>query len=293
MIRGCYEKFGGYQRYKRDFVPPRVYPVKVPGQNFLINPEVCPQMAGECGAGDGVGVLEIGPGIGVLTVELAKHAEKVVAIELDKRLLPILDETLAECDNVEIVNADVLKLDLREFIKEKFDGLRVVVCANLPYYITSPVIMLLLESRLPIEAITVMVQKEAAQRLCAKVGERQAGAVTVAVDFYSRAKTLFEVSRHSFIPVPKVDSCVIHFDVRTEPPIKVADEAGFFRMVKAAFGQRRKTAANGISAGTGIEKLQIATAIERAGFDPSVRAESLSMEELAKLFNEIEATIKS
>ena len=261
------------------------------GQNFLIDPDVCPQMAKLSGAQKGVGVLEIGPGIGILTAELAKVAEKVVAVELDKRLLPILSETLAEFDNIEIINDDILKLDLKKLIEEKFGGMRVVVCANLPYYITSPVIMLLLESRLPVEAVTVMVQKEAAERLCAPVGSRQAGAVTVAVDYYSKASQLFEVTRDSFLPAPKVDSRVIRFDIRREPPISVKNEAGFFRMVKAAFGQRRKTAANGISAGTGIEKGQIAAAIERAGFDPNVRAESLKMEELARLFNEIENRI--
>lgn len=261
---------------------------KALGQNFLIDPFICPEMAKICGAGKGVGVLEIGPGIGILTAELAKRADKVVTVELDKRLLPVLGETLAEFDNIEIINADILKLDLMKLIEEKFSGMRVVVCANLPYYITSPVIMLLLESRIPVEAITVMVQKEAAERLCAQVGNRQAGAVTVAVDYYSQAKKMFDVSRHSFIPSPKVDSCVIRFDVRCEPSVCVKNEAGFFRMVKAAFGQRRKTAANGISAGTGIEKEQIIAAIERAGFDPNVRAESLKMEELAKLFNEIE-----
>ncbi len=258
------------------------------GQNFLIDPDICPAMAKASGAKKGVGVLEIGPGIGILTAEIAKLAEKVVAVELDKRLLPILDETLAEFDNIEIINADILKLDLMKLIEEKFSGMRVVVCANLPYYITSPVIMLLLESRIPVEAVTVMVQKEAAERLCAQVGNRQAGAVTVAVDYYSQAKKIFDVSKHSFIPSPKVDSCVVRFDVRTEPPVSVKNEAGFFKMVKAAFGQRRKTAANGISAGTGIEKEQITAAIERAGFDPNVRAESLKMDELAKLFNEIE-----
>lgn len=258
------------------------------GQNFLIDPDICPEMARVSGAQKGVGVLEIGPGIGVLTAELAKLAEKVVTVELDARLLPILGETLADFDNVEVVQGDILKLDLPRLIEEKFAGLRVVVCANLPYYITSPVIMLLLESRLPLETITVMVQKEAGERLCAKVGSRKAGAVTVAVDYFAQAEILFEVSRTSFVPAPKVDSFVIQLDVRKEPPITVQNEAGFFRMVKAAFGQRRKTAANAISAGMVIDKAAIAAAIERAGFDPNVRAESLSMEELAKLSCEIE-----
>lgn len=258
------------------------------GQNFLIDPDVCPAMAKESQAQKGVGVLEIGPGIGVLTAELAKLAEKVVTVELDERLLPILGETLADFENVDLVHADILKINLPKLLEEKFAGLRVVVCANLPYYITSPVIMLLLESRLPIEMITVMVQKEAGERLCARVGDRKAGAVTVAVDYFANAQVLFEVSRTCFVPAPKVDSFVIQLDVRQEPPIAIQNEAGFFRMVKAAFGQRRKTAANAISAGMNIEKAQIAAAIERAGFDPNVRAESLSMEELAKLFCEIE-----
>ncbi len=158
---------------------------KALGQNFLVNPSVCPRMAESSGAGPGVGVLEIGPGIGVLTQELCQLADKVVAVELDKRLLPVLGETLAEFDNIRIVNADVLKLDLNRLIAEEFDGLEVVVCANLPYYITSPVIMKLLEDRLPVKAITVMVQKEAAQRICAPVGSRESGAVTVSVNYYA------------------------------------------------------------------------------------------------------------
>ena len=164
------------------------------GQNFIVNPSVCPRMAEESGIDENCGVIEIGAGIGVLTAELAKRAKKVVVIEIDTKLLPILDETLKDFDNIEIINQDVLKTDLAALIKEKFDGMPVYVCANLPYYITSPVIMALLESRLPIEAITVMVQKEAAQRLCAPVGSRLSGAVTVAVDYYAEAKKLFDVS---------------------------------------------------------------------------------------------------
>ena len=212
------------------------------GQNFLIDPDVCPAMAQASGAQKGVGVLEIGPGIGVLTAELAKLAEKVVTVELDERLLPILEETLVDFDNVEVVQGDILKINLPELLEEKFAGMRIVVCANLPYYITSPVVMLLLESRLPIDRITVMVQKEAGERLCAEVGSRTAGAVTVAVDYFAQAEILFEVARTSFVPAPKVDSFVIQLEVRKEPPIATQDEAGFFRMVKAAFGQRRKTA---------------------------------------------------
>ena len=191
------------------------------GQNFITDPAVCPQMASLCGVTKEAGVIEIGPGCGVLTVELAKRAAKVVAIELDARLLPVLAETLEDCRNVEVVNADVMKTDLRALIETHFPGMPVYVCANLPYYITSPVIMYLLQSRLPVENITVMVHKEAAERLCAKVGERESGAVTVAVDYYARAEELFSVGRDSFTPAPKVDSKVI----RLEPDGSVASES--------------------------------------------------------------------
>lgn len=255
---------------------------KALGQNFLINPSVCPQMAECCGA-DGQGVLEIGPGVGVLTAELAKRAQKVVSLELDKRLLPVLAETLADFDNVTIVNDDVLKVDLRALLEEHFAGMEVCVCANLPYYITSPVIMRLLEERLPFRSITVMVQKEAADRLCAPVGSREAGAVTVAVQYYARAEKLFSVSRGSFLPAPNVDSAVIRLQIRETPAVAVTDERKFFRMVKAAFGQRRKTALNAISAGMALQKADVASALERAGLLANIRAEQLSMEELAAL----------
>ena len=253
------------------------------GQNFLINPTVCPRMAEACGADSDTGVLEIGAGIGVLTAELAKRAKKVVSLELDTRLIPVLAETLGEFSNVEVLNADVLKLDLNKLIDDCFQGMHVAVCANLPYYITSPVIMALLESRIPVDAVTVMVQKEAAARLCAPVGSRDAGAVTVAVNYYAQAEKLFDVSAGSFMPAPKVDSSVIRLNIRKEPPVEVSDEKFFFRVIKAAFGQRRKTASNSLSAGLGIPKDKVSTAITAAGFDPSVRAESLTMQELARL----------
>ncbi len=257
------------------------------GQNFIVNPSICPRMAEESGIDENSGVIEIGAGIGVLTAELAKRAKKVVVIEIDTKLLPILDETLKDFDNIEIINQDVLKTDLAALIKEKFDGMPVYVCANLPYYITSPVIMSLLESKLPLEAITVMVQKEAAQRLCAPVGSRFSGAVTAAVDYYADAYKLFDVSAGSFMPAPKVDSCVIRMDIRPEPENPVSDEKLFFRMVHAAFGQRRKTAANSISSGMGVSKEIIARAIEECGFEPSVRAETLNMSDLAMLSEKI------
>lgn len=266
---------------------------KALGQNFIVNPSVCPRMAEESGIDETCGVIEIGAGIGVLTAELAKRAKKVVCVELDTRLLPILAETLADFDNIEIINQDVLKTDLAALIEEKFEDMPVYVCANLPYYITSPVIMTLLESRLPIESITVMVQKEAAQRLCAPVGSRLSGAVTVAVDYYAEAQKLFDVSAGSFMPAPKVDSAVIRMDIRKNPEIEITDEALFFRMVHAAFGQRRKTAANSISAGSGIPKDVVIKAIEECGFEPSVRAEGLTMQELSHLSEKIGSLLKN
>lgn len=256
---------------------------KALGQNFLVNPGVCPRMAEECGADENTGVIEIGAGVGVLTKELAKRAKKVVSIELDTRLLPVLNETLAEFDNIEIVNEDILKVDLAKLIKEKFGDMRVVVCANLPYYITSPVIMLLLENKLPIDSVTVMIQKEVADRICAKPGSRNAGAITVCVDYYSQAEKLFDVGKGSFIPMPKVDSSVIRLDIRKDKPIDVGDEELFFRLVKAAFAQRRKTLLNSVSNTLGISKEIVSSALEKSGIDQNVRAENLTMEELAKL----------
>ena len=257
------------------------------GQNFLINPSVCPKMAEQSGAKKGVGVIEVGPGIGVLTCQLAERADRVVAIELDKRLLPVLDETLAEYDNIRIINDDILKIDLKELIETEFSGMEVVVCANLPYYITSPVIMKLLEDRLPINALTVMVQKEAAQRICAEVGSRQSGAVTVAVNYYAKPQILFGVSAGSFMPAPKVDSAVIRLDILKEPCVQVEDEELFFKVVKAAFSQRRKTLPNSLSAGLQISKLTVTDALNRANVPVNYRAEQLTMEQLAKISNAI------
>lgn len=257
------------------------------GQNFLINPSVCPKMAEQSGAKKGVGVIEVGPGIGVLTCQLAERADRVVAIELDKRLLPVLDETLAEYDNIKIINDDILKIDLKKLIETEFSGMDVVVCANLPYYITSPVIMKLLEDKLPINALTVMVQKEAAQRICAEVGSRQSGAVTVAVNYYAKPQILFGVSAGSFMPAPKVDSAVIRLDILKEPCVQVEDEELFFKVVKAAFSQRRKTLPNSLSAGLQISKLTVTNALNRANVPVNYRAEQLTMEQLAKISNAI------
>lgn len=257
------------------------------GQNFLINPSVCPKMAEQSGAKKGVGVIEVGPGIGVLTCQLAERADRVVAIELDKRLLPVLDETLAEYDNIKIINDDILKIDLKKLIETELSGMEVVVCANLPYYITSPVIMKLLEDRLPINALTVMVQKEAAQRICAEVGSRQSGAVTVAVNYYAKPQILFGVSAGSFMPAPKVDSAVIRLDILKEPCVQVEDEELFFKVVKAAFSQRRKTLPNSLSAGLQISKVTVTNALNRANVPVNYRAEQLTIEQLAKISNAI------
>ena len=259
---------------------------KALGQNFLVNPSVCPRMAELSGAGRGVGVIEVGPGIGVLTNELCGLADKVVAIELDKRLLPVLDETLEEYDNIKVVNADVLELDLHTLIAEEFQGMEVVVCANLPYYIISPVIMKLLEDRLPISSVTVMVQKEAAQRICAKVGSRESGAVTVSVNYYAEPELLFGVSAGSFMPAPKVDSAVLRLNIRKEPPVKT-DEAAFFKVIKAAFSQRRKVLSNSLSAGLGIDKAKASLILEKAGVAANARAEQLSLEDFAAIANQL------
>lgn len=261
---------------------------KALGQNFLINPDVCPRMTESLCADENTGVLEIGPGIGVLTKELCKAAGRVVAVELDKRLVPVLEETLAEFDNLEIINADVMKTDLNLLIKEKFSGCKSVkVCANLPYYITSPVIMTLLESRLPIEEIVVMVQKEAGERLCAEVGSRQAGAVTAAVNYYADSEILFDVLRDSFVPAPKVDSVVIRLKIRRERKYRAKDEKKFFTVIKCAFSQRRKTALNSISNTMGIPKESISAVFDSLGIDKGIRAEKLTMDDFINIAEKI------
>lgn len=257
------------------------------GQNFIIDPHICPRIAEEGNAQSGYGVLEIGTGIGVLTKELAMRADKVTAVEIDKRLLPILGETLAEFDNVNIINDDVMKCNLHEIIEENFSGLRVAVCANLPYYITSPILMLLLENHLPIDSITVMVQKEAAQRLCAKVGTRESGAITVGVNYYGTVKKLFDVSRGSFMPSPNVDSAVIRIDLNHETRLPEDEEKFFFRMVKSGFSQRRKTAANAFASLMDIPKEKTYSALEAIGLPKTARIESLDMEQLIALSAEL------
>ena len=264
---------------------------KALGQNFIVNPSVCPRIA-EMGGAVGCGVLEIGAGFGVLTDQLARVAKKVVCVEIDQRLLPVLDETLAEHNNVTIVNKDVMETDLKALIAEHFEGMEVVVCANLPYYITSPILMRLLEEDLPVKSITVMVQKEAGERICARPGTRQSGALTAAVWFYSEPKQLFHVSRGSFMPAPDVDSSVIRLDVRPEAPVKVEDKKDFFRVVKAAFAQRRKTVHNSLSSSLGLPKDKIGQAMDEAGVARNARAEQLTLEEFAALANALHHIIK-
>ena len=257
---------------------------KALGQNFLIDPDVCPEMAASLNANAHTAALEIGPGIGVLTKELCKVCGKVACIELDKRLFPVLDETLGEFNNLKIIEGDALKMDLKSLIETEFKGMNSVkVCANLPYYITSPLIMKLLESKLPVDDIVVMVQKEAAERLCAPIGSRECGAVTVAANYYAEPEMLFDVGREAFMPSPKVDSAVMRLKIRKKPPVEIQDEAKFFKVVKAAFSQRRKTAANCLSAGLGISKSDAAAALAKAGKSEKDRAESFSMQDFETL----------
>lgn len=252
------------------------------GQNFLTDPTVCPEMA-YAAADENTGVLEIGPGIGVLTAELCKTAKKVVTIELDERLRPVLAKTLADFENVKVIFGDAMKLDLRQIIEENFsDCENVTVCANLPYYITSPIIMMLLESKLPIKSITVMIQKEAAERLCAPIPSREVGAVTLSAAYFSKGEILFSVGRESFTPSPNVDSTVIRLNILEKPPVTVKSEKNFFALIRAAFTHRRKTLVNSVSS-AGFSKEDILAGLEALGIKPTARAEELSLSQFAAL----------
>ena len=257
------------------------------GQNFLTDPSVCPAMA-EAAADAETGVIEIGPGIGVLTVELAEIAKKVIAVEVDERLRPILAKTLEDYPNASVIFSDVLKLDLKKLIEDEFaDCKRVTICANLPYYITSPIIMSLLESRLPVESITVMVQKEAAERLTADIPGRAVGAVTLAAAFYAERELLFGVPRGSVTPSPNVDSAVIQFTVRQTAAAEVKDEKMLFRLIRGAFEHRRKTLVNSVSAAGVVPKQTLTDALEKLGIPLTVRAEQLSLEQFAALADNV------
>lgn len=265
------------------------------GQNFLIDPEVCPRMAEESGVTKETGVIEVGPGFGVLTQQLALRADKVVAIELDKRLPEVLADTLSDFDNVTVVSGDVMEIDLHKLIAEQFpDHKDIVVCANLPYYITSPVIMKLLEEQLPVRSLVVMVQKEAAVRICARPGQRECGAVSVAVQYYAEPEILFDVKRDSFFPAPNVDSAVMKLDVRSAPPEVLADldQKAFFRVVQAAFSQRRKTVCNSLSSGLSLPKDAVKVLLADANIPETARAEQLTVEQFGALCRAVERQSK-
>ena len=260
---------------------------KAKGQNFLIAPWVPESIAVESGVTEDVGVLEIGPGIGPLTQQLCLRAGKVCAVELDNRLKPILDITVGEFDNLEIIWNDVLKLDVPALVKEKFGSLRPMACANLPYYITSPILTALLEAEC-FEAVTVMVQKEVAQRIAAKPGSADYSAFTVFCQYYAEPELLFDVPAHCFLPQPKVTSAVITLRTRSEKNWDILDEEVFFRTVRASFAMRRKKLSNGLASGfPELGKTGAAEVIEAAGFDVNVRGETLSIPEFARIANEI------
>ncbi len=257
------------------------------GQNFLIENWVPRDIARASGAGPGKGVLEIGPGIGPLTTELSLLADKVVSVELDRSLLPILAETLAGRDNAEIVSGDILKTDIPALVREKFSGLDPIACANLPYYITSPILTALLEADC-FESVTVMVQKEVAQRIAAAPGSADYSAFTVFCQYYAEPELLFDVPAHCFLPQPKVTSAVIQLKVRKNREWDILDENIFFRTVRASFAMRRKKLSNGLASGfPELGKSGAAEVIERAGLDPNIRGETLGIPEFAKIANEI------
>ncbi|MBR4201008.1 MAG: ribosomal RNA small subunit methyltransferase A [Oscillospiraceae bacterium] len=253
------------------------------GQNFLIDPEVCPAIAEYGIPAKECGVLEIGTGFGVLTQQLALRSEQVVAVELDRRLKPVLTETLADFSNIRVVWQDIMKVPLQDFLQEQFGTREVAVCANLPYYITSPILMHLLESGAKLQSITVMVQKEAAERLCAEIGTREAGAITAAVRLRGHAEQLFEVPRESFYPSPKVDSAVIRITPYETPLCPENALQQVLKTVKAGFGQRRKTAVNALSAGLSLPKEQVTAALADCGLTANVRFEQLDLETLLRL----------
>ncbi len=262
------------------------------GQNFLIESWVPREIADASGATAEHGVLEIGPGIGPLTRELSRRAGKVVALELDRSLKPILAETLADCPNVEVRFQDVAKTDCAALVKEAFPGLTPIVCANLPYNITTPVLTQLLECG-AFRAITVMIQREVARRICARPGTADYGAFTLLCQYHARCECLFEVPRECFLPAPKVTSAVVRMEVLDTPAVAAADEALLFRVIRAAFAQRRKTLLNALSAAFGSEmtKEALSSCISGCGLSPTVRGETLGLVEFAQLSDALRALI--
>ncbi|MBQ9941352.1 MAG: 16S rRNA (adenine(1518)-N(6)/adenine(1519)-N(6))-dimethyltransferase RsmA [Clostridia bacterium] len=260
------------------------------GQNFLIN-EAVPKKISWSSLPEGIekcACLEIGPGIGVMTVELSKLYSKVCAVEIDTKLLPLLNETLSESNNVEVINCDILKLDIAKTVKEKLDGMPCVVCANLPYYITTPVIMHLLESGYPFENITVMVQKEVADRLTSLPGSDEYGAITAAVSYYAKPRKLFNVTAGNFMPRPDVTSTVVRLDLYKTPPVEVSDEKVFFSVIKGAFAKRRKTLLNSMSGEfPQIPKEKLLEIFNLCGLSGGERGETLGINHFADIANKI------
>lgn len=254
---------------------------KAKGQNFLTQAWVPERIALEAGVDRDCGVLEVGPGVGPLTDQLTRRAGKVLAVELDTRLRPVLAETLGPRDNLELCFGDILRQDIPALVESRFSGLRIKACANLPYYITSDILAALLAAKC-FETVTVMVQKEVAQRICAAPGAADYGAFSVFCQYHARPEILFDVPPSCFIPQPKVTSAVLHLTVRTEPPAAVADETFFFRVVRASFAQRRKTLVNGLSA-LGIPKAKLLEAVAACGLPENVRGETLSIPQFAAL----------
>ena len=253
------------------------------GQNFLLNQSVISEMVAAAEVGPQDLVIEIGPGIGVLTHEIAKYAQHVIAIELDKSLLPVLDYTLGEYRNVQIINEDVLKVDMKKLISDAAkEKANVKIMGNLPYYITTPIITGILEGGVPADSITIMMQKEVAERIVSPPGSKIYGALSIAVQFYCDVDRVVEVPKENFFPAPKVDSEVLKLNILDEPSIETRDKDLFFKLVKAGFSQRRKTLSNSLL-GTGIEKEKIRQALETSGIDPQRRAETLSLKEFATL----------
>lgn len=256
------------------------------GQNFLINEPVLDLIV-EGADIEGQNVLEIGPGFGTLTQRLSMKAKKVVCVEIDSDAIPILTKNLDECENVKIIHADIMKTDILSLIEEEFGGERVKVCANLPYYITSPVIMSLLSPSLPIDEIVVMIQKEVAQRINARAGSKDYGVLTLTAGFYAESEIIAKVPPSSFMPPPKVDSAVIKLTKRKNPPVCVKDEDLYFKVIKASFSLRRKTLLNSLSSQSlDKTKEELALILERAGIDPKRRGETLTDGEFAKITNE-------
>lgn len=257
------------------------------GQNFLIDPHVLDKIIGESGIEKEDMILEIGPGIGTMTQYLAEAAREVVAIEIDKNLIPILEDTLSEYKNVTVINQDVLKVDLRKLVMEKNQGRPIKVVANLPYYITTPIVMELLESKLPIESITIMVQKEVAERMQQTPGSKEYGALSLAVQYYAKPEIVANVPPNCFMPRPKVGSAVIRLTLHQNPVIEVEDEEFMFRLIRASFNQRRKTLINGIgnAPNVNVGKEEVKAALEEMGLSENIRGEMLSLEEFARLSN--------